>query len=158
MYLSLNFLSARESAFLFFFLSRIRDSFLILSARRLLSPHGNTRLGHDSESGVSAGTKRRLHEELQQTTSALSSLTYATLPLEIAEASQQQQRSQNQSFASEEMESKKKRAKVDTTAGSRNRHSSAFDLVDDSLHISSEDEFPQFDIPMLPSNTKTDKF
>ncbi len=54
---------------------------------------------------------------------------------------------QQQSLASDEFESRMKRAKREEDVGARDTHSSAFDLVDDALHISSEDDF---EIPVLP--------
>ena len=54
---------------------------------------------------------------------------------------------QQQNLASDEFESRMKRAKREADAGARDTHSSAFDLVDDALHISSEDDF---EIPVLP--------
>jgi hypothetical protein len=114
------------------------------TARRLLS----TRDGL----ATSNGTKRRLDDELQiLKTASISSLTAVeNIAQDSAETVLQQH---HQISASEEFESMLKRAKKDPENVSQKAHSSAFDLVDDALHISSDDEF---EIPALPSKVRND--
>ncbi len=126
----------------------------------MLSPRGNSRPDQDSEVGASFGTKRRLDSELQQreTISVASSIANQVFTHEFTKDGQHTHASQHQNFVSETFESKMKRVKNDgAAAGFGNKHSSAFDLVDDALHISSDDEFPELDIPLLPSSTRTSK-
>ncbi len=149
-------LSPSVSLFPLFFL--LYDLTRSLSARRLLSPRGEA-VHRDFELGATAssGTKRHLVEEmqLQKATSGTSSSTDQVSKYEVADCSRQKQPSHGQSRACEEVGSKMKRAKRDLAADSITGHCSAFDLVDDALHISSDDEFPEFDIALLPSNSRS---
>jgi hypothetical protein len=101
---------------------------------------------------TSNGIKRRLDDELQilKTASISSSTAVKNIAQDAAETVLQQH---HQISASEEFESMLKRAKKDPENVLQKPHSSAFDLVDDALHISSDDEF---EIPALPSNVRND--
>lgn len=114
------------------------------AARRLLSPRDGL--------GASDGTKRRLDDEMQmlKTDSISSLIASQNVVHDVVETVLQQN---HQISSSEEFESMLKRAKRDTENVSKKKHSSAFDLVDDALHISSDDEF---EIPALPSQVRTD--
>jgi hypothetical protein len=102
--------------------------------------------------GTSDGTKRRLDDEMQmlKTDSISSLIASQNVVHDVVETVLQQN---HQISSSEEFESMLKRAKRDTENVSKKKHSSAFDLVDDALHISSDDEF---EIPALPSQVRTD--
>ena len=89
--------------------------------------------------GTSDGTKRRLDDEMQmlKTDSISSLIASQNVVHDVVETVLQQN---HQISSSEEFESMLKRAKRDTENVSKKKHSSSFDLVDDALHIASDDD------------------
>lgn len=108
---------------------------------RLLSPRKCPRVDHDTGSDALAGTKRSLHEDMRllKTATMPSSIGDQNFSRGLAAAMQQQQNGS----ATGQIESTPKRntRAVGAQPKQEKEHTSAFDLVDDALHISSDDEF-----------------
>jgi hypothetical protein len=105
------------------------------SVHRLLSPRKVHAVGHNTGVVDSAGTKRRLDEDLNSCATSSTADQYFTNGI----AGQQQQLQFCSTPA--EFESMPKRVEREVGVQSLKGHKSAFDLVDDALHISSDDEF-----------------
>jgi hypothetical protein len=105
------------------------------SVNRLLSPRKVHAVGHNTGVVDSAGTKRRLDEDMKSCTTSSTADQYFTHGI----AAQQQQL--QFCSAPAEFESMPKRTEREVGVHSQRDHTSAFDLVDDALHISSDDEF-----------------
>ena len=104
----------------------------------MLSPRQVAASDRDATAGPSGGVKRRLDEELhlhQTITSSLKSRQVATRNVAGCDRQQQQL-----SSVFGDVNRTIKRIKGSSGAEVRRVHSSAFDLVDDALHISSDDE------------------
>jgi hypothetical protein len=106
---------------------------------RLLSPRKCPEVNQNTGSDALAGTKRRLDEDmgLLNTETMPSSTADQNITSGLADARQHQQHRS----ATGKIESAPKRTIREVGAQSRKEHTSAFDLVDDALHISSDDEF-----------------
>ena len=119
-----------------------------LPVRRMLSPRKSEGLHQEAGSQVLAGMKRRLDAEMQLHEKASTSSSVANQiiarsladPLPLQQQEQEQQKQQH-STVTRDLEFIPKCA--GGVVGARLEHelTSAFDLVDDALHISSDDEF-----------------